>query len=180
MARSHSLKLGEVKRLETESIQLLRSITQGRVKCPHCGKYETIKNGKRPGKQSYQCKTCGHQFVENPAPVGRRGYSADIKRKALSHIREGKSLPWCEMHLGVDHSTVYLWAKSYGIKGINFREKLMTTPVQQQWQLIGKFNGLAEFLTKNCQQSPQLDTALQALTEAMKLSEQAVAVEVKK
>ena len=180
VARSHSLKLSEVKKLETESIQLLRSIAQGRVKCPSCGKYETIKNGRRTGKQSYQCKSCGHQFVENPSRVGRRGYGEETKRKALVHIKEGKSLPWCEMHLGVDHSTVYLWARSCGIKGINFREKIMTTSSQQQWQLVSKFSGIAEWLTKNCPQSPQLDSALQSLSEAMQQSQQAVAAEVKK
>ncbi|MBW4478627.1 MAG: sigma-70 family RNA polymerase sigma factor [Tolypothrix brevis GSE-NOS-MK-07-07A] len=179
VAREYSLKLSEIKRIETESIQLLRSITQGRVKCPSCGKYETIKNGKRTGKQSYLCKSCGHQFVENPLPVGRRGYGEEIKHKALLHIKEGKSLHWCETYLGIDHSTIYLWAKSYDIKSIKISRKLMT-PVQQQWQLIGRFNCLAEWLTKNCSQSPQLDTALLKLNEAMQRSQEAVATEVKK
>jgi RNA polymerase sigma factor (sigma-70 family) len=180
IARSHSLKLSEVKKLETESIQLLRSITQGRIKCPNCGKYETIKNGRRTGKQSYLCKSCGHQFVENPAPVGRRGYGKETRSKALLHIREGKSLHWCETYLGVDHSTIYLWGKKCGIKGKKFREKLMTTTSAQQWQLVSKFSGIAEWLTKNCSQSPQLDSALQLLSEAMQHSQQAVAAEVKK
>ncbi|PMB03566.1 hypothetical protein CEN49_22860 [Fischerella thermalis CCMEE 5273] len=180
VARSHSLKLSEVKKLETEAIQLLRSITQGRVKCPSCGKYETIKNGKRTGKQSYLCKSCGHQFVENPAPVGRRGYDKETKLTVLSHIAQGKSLHWCETYYKVDHSTIYLWAKSCGIKGMKVSRKLMMTPVQQQWQLIGKFNGLAEWLTKNCPQSPQLDSALQLLSEAMQRSQEAVVAEVKK
>jgi RNA polymerase sigma factor (sigma-70 family) len=172
VARSHSLKLGEVRKLEAESIQLLRSITQGRVKCPSCGKYETIKNGRRTGKQSYLCKSCGHQFVENPVPVGRRGYDKEIKSKALSHIKEGKSLHWCETYLGVDHSTICRWAKSCGIKGKKPLKNLMMSPTQQ-WQLIGKFNGLAEWLTKNCSQSPQLDSALQSLSEAMQRSQEA-------
>jgi RNA polymerase sigma factor (sigma-70 family) len=174
IARSHSLKLSEVKKLEAESIQLLRLITQGRVKCPSCSKYETIKNGKRTGKQSYLCKSCGHQFVENPAPVGRRGYDKETRRKVLSHIAQGKSLHWCETYYKVDHSTIYLWAKSCGIKGIKVSRKPMMTPVQQQWQLIGKFNGLAEWLTKNCPQSPELDNALKSLNEAMQRSQEAI------
>ncbi|MBN3993867.1 MAG: sigma-70 family RNA polymerase sigma factor [Nostoc sp. NMS2] len=180
VARSHSLKLSEIKKLETESIQLLRSITQGRVKCPNCGKYETIKNGRRTGKQSYLCKSCGHQFVENPAPVGRRGYDLEIKSKILSHIAQGKSLHWCETYLGgVDYSTICRWTKSCDIKGKKPLKNLMMSPTQQ-WQLIGKFNGLAEWLTKNCPQSPQLDSALQSLSEAMQHSQQAVTAEVKK
>jgi RNA polymerase sigma factor (sigma-70 family) len=198
VARSHSLKLSEVKKLETESIQLLRSITQGRVKCPICGKYETIKNGRRTGKQSYLCKSCGHQFVENPAPVGRRGYDLETKSKILSHIAQGKSLHWCEIYLGgVDYSTICRWTKSekrglrVSPRGAIFQEScdikgmkkplknLMMSPTQQ-WQLISKFNGLAEWLTKNCSQSPQLDSALQSLSEAMQHSQQAVTAEVKK
>lgn len=174
VARSHSLKLSEIKKIEIEAIQLLRKITQGRVKCPNCGKYETIKNGKRTGKQSYLCKSCAHQFVENPAPVGRRGYSEEIKSKVLSHIAQGKSLHWCETYHKVDHSTIYLWAKSCGIKNKKLLKKPMMTPMQQQWQLIGKFNSLAEWLTKNCSQSPQLDSALQSLNEAMQRSQIAI------
>ncbi|MBW4584097.1 MAG: sigma-70 family RNA polymerase sigma factor [Aetokthonos hydrillicola CCALA 1050] len=180
VARSHSLSKSDLQKIETEAIQLLRSITQGQKKCPSCGKYETIKNGRRTGKQSYLCKSCGHQFVENPAPVGRRGYDQETRRKILLHIAQGKSLHWCEIHYKVDHSTAYLWAKSYGIKGIKVSRKLMTTPVQQQWQLIGKFNGLAEWLTKNCPPSTQLDSALQLLSEAMQRSQEAVTTEAKK
>ena len=37
------------------------------MKCPKCSSEEIIKNGSiHTGKQKYQCKTCGRQFVENP------------------------------------------------------------------------------------------------------------------
>jgi RNA polymerase sigma factor (sigma-70 family) len=177
IVRSHSLKSSEIKKIESLAIHQLKAIVAGRVKCPSCGKYETIKNGRRTGKQSYLCKSCGHQFVENPAPVGRRGYDLETRSKVLSHIAQGKSLHWCETYYQVDHSTIYLWAKSYGIKGRKVSRKVMMTPVQQQWQLIGKFNGLAEWLAKNCPQSPQLDSALQSLSEAMQRSQEAVVAE---
>jgi RNA polymerase sigma-B factor len=180
VAKQHSLKLSEIKKIEVEAIELLRSIISECIKCPSCNKYTTIKNGKRTGKQCHLCKTCGYQFVENPAPVGRRGYSKEVKSKVLSHIASGKSLHWCENYYKVDHSTIYLWAKKYDIKGRNISRKLMMTPVQQQWQLIGKFNNLAEWLSKNCSVSPQLDNALQLLAEAMQHSQEAGTAEVKK
>jgi len=34
--------------------------------CPACGAANIVKNGKRNGKQSYRCKDCKRQFVENP------------------------------------------------------------------------------------------------------------------
>ena len=40
--------------------------------CPSCGSDNWIKNGSiHNGKQKYQCKDCGRQFVDNPknAPI---------------------------------------------------------------------------------------------------------------
>lgn len=35
--------------------------------CPTCGSHDIIKNGlNRRAKQSYKCKDCGRQFVEDP------------------------------------------------------------------------------------------------------------------
>ena len=37
------------------------------MKCPGCESEQIIKNGSiHTGKQKYQCKTCGRQFVKNP------------------------------------------------------------------------------------------------------------------
>lgn len=37
------------------------------MKCPSCESEQIIKNGSiHTGKQKYQCKACGRQFVENP------------------------------------------------------------------------------------------------------------------
>ena len=35
--------------------------------CPNCGSNDIMKNGTtHRGKQNYQCRDCGRQFVENP------------------------------------------------------------------------------------------------------------------
>jgi len=37
------------------------------LRCPHCGSEDRTKNGTtRRGKQNYQCRDCGRQFVEKP------------------------------------------------------------------------------------------------------------------
>lgn len=35
-----------------------------RAKCPNCKSFDTIKNGKRNGKQRYQCNKCKRKFTE--------------------------------------------------------------------------------------------------------------------
>jgi insertion element IS1 protein InsB len=36
-------------------------------RCPNCGSEDIMKNGTtRRGKQTYKCRDCGRQFVENP------------------------------------------------------------------------------------------------------------------
>ena len=37
-------------------------------KCPSCGSNRVVKNGKsHSGKQNHKCRTCGRQFVSEPA-----------------------------------------------------------------------------------------------------------------
>ena len=35
-----------------------------KINCPKCKSNNVRKNGYRRGKQNYQCKECGRQFVE--------------------------------------------------------------------------------------------------------------------
>jgi len=178
LCKLHNIKLKELRRIESESLRKLKLMAAGRIQCPNCKDYQTIKNGKRDGKQGYLCKSCNTQFRENPSPVGRRGYSDNVKLRALNAIANGKSSYWCEVYLGVDHSTASLWSKNYVINNsINLSKKQMTV-VQQQWQITSKFTGLADWIIKTCGDSPQVEAALKSLHEAMIHSQKAV--EVKK
>ncbi|MFY7887047.1 MAG: sigma-70 family RNA polymerase sigma factor [Dolichospermum sp.] len=176
LCQLHDLKLKELHRIESESLQKLKLIIAGRVQCPNCKSYQTIKNGKRDGKQSYLCKSCQTQFRENPLPNGRRGYSNNVKLKVLEAIANGKSSYWCETYLGIDHSTASLWSKNYVIdNSINLSKKQMSTS-QSQWQITSKFTSLADYLIKNCGESPELDEALKLLNQSMQKSQKAVEV----
>jgi RNA polymerase sigma factor (sigma-70 family) len=176
LCQIHNIKLKELRRIESGALRKLKLIAAGRVQCPNCKDYQTIKNGKRDGKQGYLCKSCQTQFRENPLPTGRRGYSNDVKVKVLAAIANGRSSYWCETYLGVDHSTASLWSKKYVINNsINLSKKQMMA-AQQQWQITSKFAGLADWLIKTCPESSHVDAALKLLNEAMIHSQKAVEV----
>ncbi len=50
------------------------------MQCPKCKSSQNKKNGFRRGKQSYKCKDCGCQYVENPIS---RGYTSQVKQICL-------------------------------------------------------------------------------------------------
>ena len=178
LCQIHNIKLRELRQIESDALRKLKLIVIGRVQCPNCKDYQTIKNGRRDGKQGYLCKSCQTQFRENPAPIGRRGYSDELKIKVINAIAGGKSSYWCETYLGIDHSTASLWSKNYVINSSIKLSKKRMTVVQQQWQITSKFTGLADWVMKTCPESPELEAALKSLHEAMALSQRAV--EVKK
>jgi ssDNA-binding Zn-finger/Zn-ribbon topoisomerase 1 len=53
---------------------------QIKINCPNCDSNDIRKNGQRRGKQNYQCKNCGRQFIESYSP---RGYSQEVKEACL-------------------------------------------------------------------------------------------------
>ncbi len=154
-----------------KALEKLRTSMDGLIQCPRCGSCQTSRNGKRGGKQSYLCKNCKHQFIKNPLARGRRGYSENIRIKVLEAIKEGRSYYWCQTYLGIDHATAHYWNKNYTIdvdKNLTkiLSKKIMTKP-QQRWQIVSKFNGLADWLSKNCSDSSGLDNALSLLNKSM-------------
>ena len=52
--------------------------------CPKCNSEQIIKNGSiHTGKQKYQCKACGRQFVENPKHPAISDETKDLIDKLL-------------------------------------------------------------------------------------------------
>ncbi len=56
------------------------------MQCPKCQSSHKKKNGFRRGKQSYKCKDCGYQFVENPIS---RKYPPEVKQICLKMYLNG-------------------------------------------------------------------------------------------
>lgn len=152
------------------AIKKLRTWMLDTQHCPKCDSTDIVRNGKRGHKQSFLCKSCNHQFVDNPSPKGRKGYDTSLRIKVLEAINEGKSFHWCETYLGIDHSTAHYWSKKYNnsqnTPNKYLSKKTMMRP-HQQWLTIGKFNALADWLTKNYPESSQLEATLDLLNKSM-------------
>ena len=71
------------------------------MNCPNCDSNNIRKNGQRSGKQNYQCKNCGHQFIESYSP---RGYSQEVKEACL--YVNGNGFMAIERMTKVNHNTV--------------------------------------------------------------------------
>lgn len=87
--------------------------------CPNCGTHEIRKNGHRRGKQNYQCKKCGRQFIESYSTTG---YSQEVKEKCLEMYVNGMGFRGIERVTKVNHNTVIRWVKSAGEEALKKRE----------------------------------------------------------
>lgn len=171
LARLHGMGSRKIRQIEKEGLEKLRAIADGRVKCPKCQSYNTVRRGGR-----YSCKDCKYWFRVNPKPTAPVGFDIELKLKVIEAIELGKSLQWCEIFLGVDSTTACKWRKKYVIdKSINL---LITRhmALSEQWQLTAKFADLADFIVKKCPATVEREAALEALTVAMSKSQLACSV----
>lgn len=84
------------------------------VICPKCSNEESIvKSGIVNEKQRYLCKSCAYHFTVRK--VGKKIDNYYIV-KAIQLYLEGLSLREIERVLGVSHSTISNWIKTYNIQ----------------------------------------------------------------
>lgn len=83
------------------------------MKCPSCNTTQVRKNGHRRGKQCYQCKHCGRQFIEFYTP---QGYSEDVKQMCLKMYFNGMGLRAIEQVTDIHHTTLIQWVKQAGAR----------------------------------------------------------------
>jgi len=79
--------------------------------CPQCKSSQNKKNGFRRGKQSYRCKNCGCQYVENPKP---KGYSPEVKQLCLKMYLNGMGFRAIARVTEIDHTTIINWVEEAG------------------------------------------------------------------
>lgn len=79
-----------------------------KINCPKCKSNNIRKNGHRRGKQNYQCKECGRQFVEF---YSQAGYSEEVKENCLTLYGNGNSFRSIERITKVNHNTVIRWVR---------------------------------------------------------------------
>lgn len=89
------------------------------TKCKFCGSGRTIKYGKSNGKQAYECKDCGHTFVDNGSLLKMRTPTQAIVT-ALDMYYEGLSLRKVQRQLlklfkvRISQVSVWEWLMKYG------------------------------------------------------------------
>lgn len=104
--------------------------------CPKCKSSQSKKNGYRRGKQSYRCKNCGSQYVENPKS---RAYSNEVKQLCLKMYLNGMGFRAIARVTEIDHATVINWVKEKG-------EKLSDEPQEEEIPEITEIDELQTFV----------------------------------
>jgi transposase len=82
-------------------------------KCKKCGSEQTIKNGVIAGKQRYRCKKCGCNFREGDNRTNEKVAAKKALCVLLYAMAKG-SFRMMGRILGIDHTLVYRWIRSFG------------------------------------------------------------------
>jgi transposase-like protein len=111
------------------------------MNCPNCDSNNIRKNGQRRGKQNYQCKNCGRQFIKSYSP---RGYSQEVKEACL--YVNGNGFRAIERMTKVNHNRVIRWVKKLGHQLPDSNDNSQTPEVCQLDELetfIGEKNKIS-------------------------------------
>jgi len=84
------------------------------IKCPKCGEgqWQNKQGFSVAGSQRYLCKHCGCKYTPIKKP---KGYSAEVKRKAMQLLVDGMSGRAIGRQLGMSKANVYAWAKKNAV-----------------------------------------------------------------
>lgn len=85
------------------------------MKCPHCQSEERqVKSGlTEVGSQRYKCQVCQRRYTPKPKP---RGYSSEVRLKAVRMYVDGMNLRRIARHLGVSHQSVANWVNAFAAR----------------------------------------------------------------
>ena len=108
------------------------------MKCPKCNSTSYRKNGYRRGKQCYQCRSCGRQFVESPIP---KSYPLEVKKLCLKMYLNGMGLRGIERITEIHHTTIMNWIEESGME-------LPDTPEEDEVPQITEIDELQTFVGK--------------------------------
>ena len=106
------------------------------MKCPKCNSTSYRKNGYRRGKQCYQCRVCGRQFVESPVP---KSYPLEVKQLCLKMYLNGMGLRGIERVTEIHHTTIMNWIEEAGME-------LPDTPEEEEIPEITEIDELQTFI----------------------------------
>lgn len=108
--------------------------------CPNCQNNETqIKTGKnRSGTQRILCRGCGITYTIEAKP---RGYSEEVREKAVRMYVEGNNFRRIGRLLGVNHQSVVNWVNAYQAKIQNtaaLPNNSETIEIDELWSFVGE------------------------------------------
>ena len=106
------------------------------MKCPKCNSTSPRKNGYRRGKQCYQCRVRGRQFVESPLP---KSYPSEVKQLCLKMYLNGMGLRGSERVTEIRHTTIMNWSEETGME-------LPDTPEEDEIPEITEIDQLQTFV----------------------------------
>ncbi len=116
------------------------------MNCPNCHSNKIRKNGHRRGKQNYQCKECGRQFITQPSTVG---YPSSVKENCLKMYVNGMGFRAIERVVGVNHNTVIRWVRNSAVpKATASRVALPNAPEVSEIPEITEIDELQTFVGK--------------------------------
>jgi insertion element IS1 protein InsB len=112
--------------------------------CPKCPKglasrrnsAQNKKNGFRRGKQSFRCKDCGCQYVQDPTP---RAYSVEVKKLCLKMYLNGMGFRGIARVTDINHTTIINWVEESG-------ESLSDEPQEDEIPEITEIDELQTFV----------------------------------
>jgi transposase-like protein len=108
------------------------------VVCKKCNSDQAVKNGIVSGKQRYKCKQCGSNFRLGD---GRTNNSVAAKKAlcVLLYAMAKGSYRMMGKILGIDHTQVYRWIRSFGesLPEPAIPDNITEIEFDEMWHFIG-------------------------------------------
>ncbi|MET0753062.1 MAG: IS1 family transposase [Pyrinomonadaceae bacterium] len=108
--------------------------------CPNCQSSERqVKTGhNRSGTQRILCRECGKTYTFEPKP---RGYSEEVREKAVRLYVEGNNFRRIGRLLAVNHQSVVNWVNAYHAKvkdRADLPKETQAIEIDELWTFVGK------------------------------------------
>ena len=108
------------------------------ITCKKCGSEKSTKNGFVAGRQRYRCKGCGCNFREGD---NRTNETVSAKKAlcVLLYAMAKGSFRMMGRILGVDHSLVYRWVRTFGemLPEPTVSDGITEMEFDEMWHFIG-------------------------------------------
>jgi transposase-like protein len=106
--------------------------------CKRCGSEEAVRNGIVGGKQRYRCKACGCNYREGDGRTNEKVAAKKALCILLYAMAKG-SFRMLGKILGIHHTLVYRWVRSFGehLPEPEVSGKITEMEFDEMWHFIG-------------------------------------------